>query len=83
MGNIFKQEMKYEMEENNPDWLNKGLWYNTAMCSKYHGTFFEDFIRYYRTDRCNLMCSITAQYRQKPTYVDDASSGVGRSIPKN
>ena len=29
------------------------------------------------------MCSITAHDKQQPTYVDDASSGGGRSIPKN
>ena len=39
------------MSENNPDWLNKGPWYNTAVCSKLHGTVFEEFIRNARTDR--------------------------------
>ena len=43
--------MKYEIEENNPDWLNKGPWYNTVICSKWNGTVFEDFIRDSRTDR--------------------------------
>ena len=29
------------------------------------------------------MCSITAHYKQQPTYVENASSGGGRAIPKN
>ena len=29
------------------------------------------------------MCYITAHYKEQPTYVDDASSGGGREIPKN
>ena len=29
------------------------------------------------------MCSITEHDKQQPTYVDDASSGGGISIPKN
>ena len=29
------------------------------------------------------MCSITEHDRQKPTCVDDTSSGDGRAVPKN
>ena len=32
--------------------------YNTAICSKLHGKMFEHFIRYARTDRYHIMCSI-------------------------
>ena len=75
--------MEYEIKENNHDWLNKGPWYNTAICFKFHGTVFEYFIRNARTDRCYHMCSITAHYRQQHIYVDDASSGGGRAINNN
>ena len=75
--------MKYEMKENNPDWLNKGPWYNTTICYKLHGTVFEYFIINAITDRYNLMCYITSHDSQQPTYVDDASSGGGREITKN
>ena len=33
-------KIKYETVENNPDWLNKVPWYNTTICSKLHGTLF-------------------------------------------
>ena len=33
--------IKYDTEENIPYWLHKGPWYNTAICSKLHGTVFE------------------------------------------
>ena len=38
-------EMKYERDESNhQDWLNKGPWYNTSICSRLHGILFEYFI---------------------------------------
>ena len=47
------------MDKNNhQDWLNKGPWYNTAICLRLHGSLFEDFITHARTERCNLMCSL-------------------------
>ena len=52
-------EMKYEMEKvNHQDWLSKGSWYNTAIYSRFHGSLFEDFITYARTNRYNLICSL-------------------------
>ena len=54
-------EMFYEIKENNhPDWLNKGPWYNTAICSNLHGKMFEVFIRHSITDSYHLMCYIIA-----------------------
>ena len=44
---------------------------------------FDGFIRNDRTDRCNIMCSITAHDKLQPTYVDDAISVIGREIPNN
>ena len=78
------KQMKYYIKENNhPDWLNKGPEYNTAICSKLHGTVFDDLIRNYRSDRCNIMCFITANDKSQPTYVDYARSGVSKEIPNN
>ena len=48
-----------------------------------YGAAFEDFIRHSRTDRYNIICSITVNDKQQPTYVDDEIIGCGRSIPKN
>ena len=53
--------MKNDIIENNhPDWLNKCSRYNTAICSKLHGTLFDDCIRNDRTDICNIMRYIPA-----------------------
>ena len=76
-------QMKYSSEDNNTDWLNKSTWYNPSICSKLHGSMFEDYIISARTYRYNNMCSITAHDILIPTYVDDAISGGGRAIPKN
>ena len=82
--NSSNSQMKYDIKENNhPDWLNKGPQYNTSRCSKFYGTVFDDFIRNYRTYRCNIMCYIPVHDKLQPTYVDYASSFGGRTIPKD
>ena len=76
--------MLHEIEKNNhPDWFNKGPWYNTSNCSKFHGKVFEYFIKNARTERYNITSSIIAHDKQQPTYVDDAISGEGRQISNN
>ena len=76
--------MLFEIGENNhPNWFNKGTWYNTAICSKFHGKLFEDFIRHARTDIYHLMCSIIKHDKQKPLYEYEESSIGDRPIPKN
>ena len=78
------QEMEYEMDENNhQDWLNKGPWYNTSICSKLHGSRFEDFITQARTYRYNLMCYLVAHDKLKPYYKYYERSIGDRSIPDN
>ena len=63
--------MKYEMDENNHQyWLNKGPWYNTSICSKLHGSRFEDFITQAITDRYNIMCYLVAHDKLQPDYKD-------------
>ena len=64
------REMEYEMntESNHVDWLNKGPWYNRNICSKLHGSRFEDFITQARTYRYNLMCYLVAHDRLQLYY---------------
>ena len=71
------KQMKYEIKENNPYWLNKGPWYNTTTCSKYNGTAFEYFMTNSRKDRYNLIYYITAHDMKQPKYVDDEISDDG------
>ena len=78
------EEMKYEMDEsNNQDWLNKGLWYNTTICLRLHGSMFEYFITHAISDRYDFMCSLVAHDKIKTAYEYDESSIGDRSIPKN
>ena len=70
------------MDKNNhQDWLNKGPWYNTSICSKLHGSSFEDFITQARTDRYNIMRSLVAHEKLQVYYKDDESSIGDRAIP--
>ena len=63
------KDMLYGIDKSNhPDWLNKGPWYNTYICSKLHGKMFGGFITNARTDRYNLMCSIVAHDKKQPSY---------------
>ena len=49
---ISTREMEYEMNKtNHQDWLNKGPWYNISICSKLHGSRFDDFITQARAYR--------------------------------
>ena len=76
--------MKYEIDEsNNQDWLNKDPWYNIAICSRLHGSLFEDFITHARTDRYNLMCYLVAHDKKQPSYEDEERIIEDRLIPKN
>ena len=72
------------MDKNNhQDWLNKGPWYNTSICLKFHGSRFEDFITQSITDRYNLMCSLVAHDKLQLYYKDDEISIGDRSIHDN
>ena len=61
------EEMKYEMDKNiHSDWLNKGRWYNTAICSRFHESLFEYFITHSRTNRHNILCCLAAHNKKQP-----------------
>ena len=77
------QKLKYDIDKHNLDWTTRGLWYNTSICKKLHGTVFEKYIRNTITDRYNMMCSIDAHGKQQPSYVDDGISGDGNALSLN
>ena len=71
------------MKNNNHQyWLNRGTWYNTAICLRLHGSMFEYFITYARYDRYNIICSLVAHYQIQPAYEDYETSMGDISIPK-
>ena len=66
------KKIKYEIDKSNhPNWLNKGPWYNTVICSRFHLIMFTDSITYAGTYRYNLMCYIVAHDKKQPAYEDD------------
>ena len=74
------KNMKYEIDKrNHQDWLNIGPCYNTAVCSKFLGSKFEDFITHARTYRYNIMCSLVAHDKKLLAYEDDENS-IGDSL---
>ena len=76
--------MEYKIDEiNHKYWLNKGTWYNTDICLRFHGSLFEDFIIHARTGIYNLMCYLVAHDKIQSACEDDESSTVDRLIPKN
>ena len=78
------KEMKYEMDKNNHQyWLNKGPWYNTSICLKFHGNMIEDSITHAIRDRYNLMCYLVVHDKMQPNDEDDGISLGDRSIPKD
>ena len=64
-------------------WFNNGPRYNTDICSRLHGSLFEDFITHTRNDRYNRICSLVAHDKNIPDYEYDEISIGYRLIPKN
>ena len=58
------EDLKYDTELQNSDWMTGGPWYNTSICKKLHGKVFGGFIINERTDRYNIMCSIDTYGRE-------------------
>ena len=52
------EQLKYDMDIQNIDWMTGGPWYNTSIFNKFRGKLFEGFIINAGTDRYNRMCSI-------------------------
>ena len=76
------EELKYDTDIINSDWLTGGPWYNTLICKKLHGKLFEWFIINARNDRYNIMCSIDAYEREHQSYsCDYGRSDGGCPIP--
>ena len=75
------EQLKYDTDKNNSNWMTGGTWYSTSIYKKLHGIVFEEFIRNAKTDIYNLMCSIDAYDREHLSYFDDVSSGVGYALP--
>ena len=49
------EQLKYDTEKHNSEWMTSGPWYNTSICKKLHGKLFEGFIINERTDRYHIM----------------------------
>ena len=76
------EDLKYDMDIQNSDWITGGPWYNTSICKKLYGKVFEGFIINARTDRYNIMCSIDAYEREhQSSRCDDGNSGGGCPLP--
>ena len=50
-----REQLKYDIYENDQYQIISGPWYNTYIRKKLHGTVFEEFIRNAITDRYNLI----------------------------
>ena len=77
------EQIKYDMDKHNSDWMTGGPWYNTYISKKINENIFETFIRNARTEIYNTMCSIDAPKKINPSEHDDESSGGGYPIPSN
>ena len=76
------EELKYDMDVQNSDWLKGGPWYNTYICNKLYGRLFEGFIINARTEIYHIMCSIGTHEREhQSSSCNDGSSGGGCPLP--
>ena len=58
------EQLQYDMDIQNSDWMTGGSWYNTSISEKLHGKLFEGFIINAITDRYHIMCSIDAYEKE-------------------
>ena len=78
-----KQNLNFDFQHNCTSWILNIPWYNTTICSRWHGLLFGDYVKTARHDQYNLMCSIEADEREKKYINDESSSGVGIPLPIN
>ena len=76
------EQLQYDMDIQNSDWMTGGTWYNTSICKKLHGKLFEVFIIKARTDRYHIMCSIDAHEKEYQSSSCDGISNRGFLLPK-
>ena len=74
---VIHEQLQYDMDKHNQEWMTCGPWYNTYICKKLHGKVFEGFIINSITDIYNIICSIDAHEKYRQSYCDDGSSGGG------
>ena len=48
------EQLQYDMDKHNLEWITDGPWCNTSICKKLHGKLFERFLRNARTARYNI-----------------------------
>ena len=54
------EQLKYDMDKNDSQWMTCGTWYNTSIFKKLHGKVFEGFIINSGTDRYHIIFFIDA-----------------------
>ena len=77
------EQLKYDMDKHNSEWMTGVPWYNTSICKKLHGKVFERFIRNSRTDIYNIMCSIDAHEKEHQSSSDYVNIGGCFPLPTN
>ena len=40
----YNEDLKYDMELQNSDWMTGGTWYNKSICKKLHGKYLRDLL---------------------------------------
>ena len=77
------EQLQYNLDKNNYEWMTGGTWYNTSICKKLYGNVLEGFIINAKTDRYNIMCSIDAHRKYQQSSCNDDSSSGGCPLPSN
>ena len=75
------EQLQYDMDKHNSEWITGSPWYNIYTCKKLHGKVFEVFIINARIDRYNIMCSINTHEKEHQSSCDYGISGGGFPLP--
>ena len=75
------KHLKFDMEVQGSQWIDKGPWYNTKICTKLNVQSFKNDFKTGHKDRYELMCAVDVYDKEHVPMPDDVSSGVGRPMP--
>ena len=52
-----KQKPKFDFQKHLIHWILNDPWYNTVICSRFHGSVFKEFFTTSKRDKYTLICS--------------------------
>ena len=70
------EQLKYNMDKYNSEWITGGPWYNTSICKKLHGNFLRDLLKIQELTDI-ISCALLMHMEKSINHIDVMESSVG------